>query len=91
MSDTQTGAQRLLLAVMYSSPWDKAARWLLKSDKVELDENDELVSIRGNPRDVVSDDSWRCQLSDWCERRDIKWREKYVKRGVRPPERWKRK
>ncbi len=72
--------RRLLLAVRYSGPWERAQLWL-----------DAIDPRTGETRKDVRDGSLRSRLAAFCDRRDYAWRARWERRGTDPPPRWKRR
>jgi hypothetical protein len=77
----EVATRRLVLSVMYSGPWERVTSWLYKLHQADADGN----------LPEVTDNSLRGRLAEWTDRRDWKWREKYVQKDTRPNDRWKRK
>ncbi len=72
--------RRLLFAVRYCGPWERAAAWL---DAVDPD--------TGETRKNVRDGSLRSRLAAFCERRDAAWQARRTGRDDGPPPRWERR
>jgi hypothetical protein len=76
LSKEELGARRLLVMIFYNGPWGRLADRLWKVNEPEAE---------------INENGLRARVATWAERRDHKWRERYVQLGTKPPERWKRK
>lgn len=80
-SVSAAGETRLLLMIFYKGPYERISHWLWK---VEHQDEDEIFD------NSVTPGSARDRLAAWFEKRDTAWREKYVRSGKSPHDRWKR-
>jgi hypothetical protein len=72
--------RRLLFAVTWEGPWERAQAWL-----------DAIDPRTGEPRKHVRPGGLRSRLAGFCDRRNDTWRARWARRGTDPPPRWKRR
>jgi hypothetical protein len=72
--------RRLLSAVLYEGPWERAQAWL-----------DAIDPRTGETRKDIRPGSLRSRLAGFCDRRNDAWRARWERRGTGPPPRWKRR
>lgn len=76
--------QAFLITLKYEGPWE---RLMCFCYGIRRADNSIRWDIPENPR------GWRLVmgwLGDFCDKRDMKWRDRRAKRGTRPRARWKR-
>lgn len=80
MPDIAMEDRRLVITIFYEGPWDRAATWLWAVDPVTL-------SLRRE----VRPGTLRDRLAGRCDDRNRAWINRYARRGMNPPDRWKRR
>lgn len=84
MTEDRELARRLLFTVWWRGPWERLEGWfygIRRDGSVRWD-------IPADPR------GWRRALGaagDFCNRRDIAWQQRHVRRGSRPWPAWRRR